>query len=108
MPYIRRQEEIFGEEGSLHREKTSDRSSPGYGADNFLNLTESDTNITDGKNTDVLIARSATSPRRPDMRALDEDVTSFLSPKCISKQPVTATRNAPLSQEIQIIMSQHF
>jgi len=82
MPYIRKQEEIFGVDGGFsslpsfltvqNSEETSLRGRESRSA----NLAVSETDILHGQDPGMLGARSARSRHLPDLQTLDEDVDS--------------------------------
>jgi hypothetical protein len=82
MPYIRKQEEIFGEDGgfsslpSFLTVQNSEGTRLGGRESRSPNLAGSETDILDGQDSGMLGARSGASRHLPELQTMDEDVDS--------------------------------
>lgn len=82
MPYIRKQDEIFGAGGGFSSlplfltVQNGEGTSPGGGKDPSSNLVGSEMDMLDGQDSGMLGAQSASSRHLPDLQTLDEDVDS--------------------------------
>ena len=82
MPYIRKQEEIFGADGgfsslpSFLTVQNSEGTSLGDHESRSTDLAGSEMDIRDSQDSGMLGARSVASRHLPDLQTLDEDVDS--------------------------------